>query len=314
MSKILVTGGAGFIASHIIERLLRDGHEVTAIDNFDPYYDPQIKRRNVALFEGDPNFHFIEGSILDRDLVDRLVGEGVDYLYHEAAQAGVRASVENPFKPHEINGTGILILLEAAVKHGVKKFISASSSSVYGTVVYLPFDEKHPNIPVSPYGATKVLAEHYARVYQEIYGIPTISLRYFTVFGPRMRPDLAINIFTHAAYRNETITIFGDGSKTRDFTYISNIVDGNMKVMNKGTGTYNIGSGKRVSVRELAEKIIEFTDSRSDLVFKEDVKGDAMHTWADITKAGNDLDYRVEVDLDEGLKKYVEWVWETDFS
>lgn len=314
MSKILVTGGAGFIASHIIERLLRDGHEVTAIDNFDPYYDPQIKRRNVALFEGDPNFHFIEGSILDRDLVDRLVGEGVDYLYHEAAQAGVRASVENPFKPHEINGTGILILLEAAVMHGVKKFISASSSSVYGTVVYLPFDEKHPNIPVSPYGATKVLAEHYARVYQEIYGMPTISLRYFTVFGPRMRPDLAINIFTHAAYRNKTITIFGDGSKTRDFTYISNIVDGNMKVMNKGTGTYNIGSGKRVSVRELAEKIIEFTDSRSDLVFKEDVKGDAMHTWADITKAGNDLDYRVEVDLDEGLKKYVEWVWETDFS
>lgn len=314
MSKILVTGGAGFIASHIIERLLRDGHEVTAIDNFDPYYDPQIKRRNVALFEGDPNFHFIEGSILDRDLVDRLIGEGVDYLYHEAAQAGVRASVENPFKPHEINGTGILILLEAAVRHGVKKFISASSSSVYGTVVYLPFDEKHPNIPVSPYGATKVLAEHYARVYQEIYGIPTISLRYFTVFGPRMRPDLAINIFTHAAYRNETIAIFGDGTKTRDFTYISNIVDGNMKVMNKGTGTYNIGSGKRVSIWELAEKIIEFTDSRSDLVFKEDVKGDAMHTWADITKAGKDLDYQVEVDLDEGLKKYVAWVWETDFS
>ena len=314
MSRILVTGGAGFIASHIIDRLLRDGHEVTAIDNFDPYYDPEIKRRNVALFKNDPNFNFIEGSILDKDLVDHVMEEGVDYLYHEAAQAGVRASVEDPFKPHEINGTGILILLETAVKHNVKKFISASSSSVYGTVVYLPFDEKHPNIPVSPYGATKVLAEHYTRVYQEIYGIPTISLRYFTVFGPRMRPDLAINIFTHAAYKNETITIFGDGNKTRDFTYISNIVEGNMKVMNKGTGIYNIGSGERVSVRELAEKIIEFTDSRSDLVFRENVKGDAMHTWADITKAESELEYSVDVDLDEGLKKYVEWVWETDFS
>ena len=313
MAKILVTGGAGFIASHIIDRLLKEKHEVVAVDNFDPYYDPEIKKKNVALFDAHPNFRFVEGSILDRKLVDSLIGDGIEYIYHEAAQAGVRASVDNPFKPHEINGTGILHLLEAAVKSDVKKFISASSSSVYGTVVYLPFDEKHPNIPVSPYGATKVLAEHYARIYQEIYGLETISLRYFTVFGQRMRPDLAINIFTHAALKNQDIVIYGDGTKTRDFTYISNMVEGNLKVMHKGTGAFNIGSGKRVSIRELAEKIIDITGADSKLIFRETVKGDAIHTWADISKAQNELDYKVEVDLDEGLKRYVDWVRKTDF-
>jgi UDP-glucose 4-epimerase len=314
MSKILVTGGAGFIGSHIIGRLLQEGHEVVALDNFDPYYDPEIKRRNVALYLDHSNFTFVMGSILDPVTVESLISDGIEYIYHEAAQAGVRASVENPFKPHEINGTGILHLLESAVKHDVKKFISASSSSVYGTVVRLPFDEDHPNIPVSPYGATKVLAEHYARVYQEIYGMPTISLRYFTVFGPRMRPDLAINIFTHLALKNETITIFGDGEKTRDFTYITNIVDGNMKVMHKGTGHYNMGSGKRVSIRELTEKILAITDSSSDLVFEDAVKGDAIHTWADITKAQKELDYEVTVNLDKGLENYIDWVKETEFS
>lgn len=314
MANILVTGGAGFIGSHIIQRLLSERHSVIAVDNLDPYYDPELKRKNVDLYRDHENFTFIEGSILNRDLMESVIGEGIEYIFHEAAQAGVRASVENPYKPHEINGTGILVLLEAAVKHGVKKFISASSSSVYGTVVHLPFDELHPNIPVSPYGATKVLAEHYARVYNEIYGMETISLRYFTVFGPRMRPDLAINIFTHAALKNETITIFGDGEKTRDFTYISNIVEGNMKVMHTGAGAYNIGSGKRVSIRELAEKIIALADSSSDLIFRDAVKGDAIHTWADITKAQRDLNYEVKVDLDEGLKKYVEWVRKTDFS
>jgi len=314
MAKILVTGGAGFIGSHIIERLLSLGHEVIAVDNFDPYYDPTIKRGNVALFDGHPNFTFIEGSILDQELMERIFADGIEYIFHEAAQAGVRASVENPFKPHEINGTGTLRLLEMAVRNGVKKFINASSSSVYGTVVYMPFDEKHPNIPVSPYGATKVLAEHYTRVYHEIYGMDTISLRYFTVFGPRMRPDLAINIFTHAALKNEDIVIFGDGTKTRDFTYITNIVEGNMRVMGKGTGVYNIGSGRRVSIMELAEKIIDITGSKSMIRFRETIKGDAIHTWADITRAQDELDYRVDVDLDQGLKNYVSWVRDTEFS
>ncbi len=314
MASVLVTGGAGFIGSHLIDHLLTDGHEVIAIDNFDPYYDPEIKRRNIGRFMGEPGFRFIEGSILDRDLMESVISEGIEYIYHEAAQAGVRASVENPFKPHEINTTGILNILEAAVKHDVRKLISASSSSVYGTVVYLPFDENHPNLPVSPYGATKLVAEHYARIYQELYGMETISLRYFTVFGPRMRPDLAINIFTHAAHRNETININGDGSKTRDFTYISNIVEGNMAVMHKGSGIYNIGSGVRVSIKELAEKIIAITDSKSHIMFRDTVMGDAIHTLADISKAEKELDYRVDVDLDEGLRRYVDWVRETEYS
>lgn len=313
MASVLVTGGAGFIGSHIIHRLLTHGHDVVCVDNYDPYYDPAIKRANVKLFEGHPDFTFREGSILDGPLMDSILKEGIEYIFHEAAQAGVRASVENPFKPHEINGTGTLALLEGAVKHGVRKFINASSSSVYGTVVRLPFDEQHPTIPVSPYGATKVLAEHYARVYHEIHGLETISLRYFTVFGPRMRPDLAMNIFTHAALRNETITIYGDGTKTRDFTFISNIVDGNMKVMQRGTGAYNIGSGSRISIRELAEKIIDLAGSDSEIIFKEAVRGDALHTWADISRARRELGYEVTVDLDEGLKRYVEWVRDTDF-
>ena len=314
MARVLVTGGAGFIGSHLIERLLSDGHEVIALDNLDPYYDPTLKKRNIALFQDNPNFEFVHGSITDRALVDRILSTGVEYIYHEAAQAGVRASVENPFKPHEVNGTGILQLLESAVRHDVKKFINASSSSVYGTVVYLPFDEKHPTLPVSPYGATKVLAEHYCRIYQEIHGMDTISLRYFTVFGPRMRPDLAINIFTHRALKNEPIEIFGDGRKTRDFTYISNIVEANLTVMNKGTGVYNIGSGERVSIKELAEKIIRLTDSHSEIKHSESVKGDAVHTWADISRAEEVLDYRVKVPLDEGLKHYIEWVKKNDFQ
>jgi len=307
MSRIVVTGGAGFIGSHIAERLLSDGHEVISVDNYDPYYDPLLKRENTALLQRYPDFRFVEGSILDRGLVDDIMKGGVDYVYHEAAQAGVRISVEDPFKPLEVNARGTLILLEACKKHGVRKFINASSSSVYGTVRYMPFDEVHPLIPVSPYGGTKVLAEHYCRIYHELHGIDYVSLRYFTVFGERMRPDLAITIFTQKALKNEPITIFGDGKKTRDFTYISNIVEGNIKIMERGAGEYNFGCCKSASIQELAEKIIRITDSRSEIEYTEAVKGDAMHTLASIDKAKNEIGYEPEISLDEGLERYVEW-------
>lgn len=303
--KYLVTGGAGFIGSHLCERLVEKG-EVICLDNFDPYYDPQIKRKNIELLLQLPSFELVEGSILDNGLLHRLL-EDVDYVFHNSAQAGVKVSVSDPFKTHEVNATGTLNILKAGLDSGVKKIINASSSSVYGKVSYLPFDEKHPTVPISPYGVSKLSAEHYCRVFNELYGLETISLRYFTVFGPRMRPDLAIHIFTKKALNNEPIEIFGDGEKTRDFTYIENIVNGNMLAMKCGSGTYNIGGGERVSVNDLARKIVANTGSQSEIIYSPALKGDAEHTWSDISKARKEFGYEPRIGLDEGLKRYVHW-------
>ncbi|MDD4254479.1 MAG: SDR family oxidoreductase [Methanofollis sp.] len=305
--RALVTGGAGFIGSHIIARLLGEGHEVVCLDNFDPYYDPAVKRENIAPFASDMNFTPVEGDIRDSRLLAQVL-EDVDYVFHEAAQAGVRISVDDPIKPHEVNATGTLTLLLAARDAGVRKVIYASSSSVYGTVKYLPFDEYHPTLPVSPYGVSKLMAEHYCRAFDDLYDLPTCSLRYFTVYGPRMRPDLAISIFTRHALKNEPITIFGDGEKTRDFTYIDDIVDANIIAMTKGKGVYNIGGGHRVSIQTLAEKIIEITGSASETRYAEAVKGDAEHTFAGTEKAKRELGWAPQTTLEEGLKRYTAWV------
>ena len=305
--RALVTGGAGFIGSHIIERLLSESHEVVCIDSFDRFYDPAIKRKNIAPFIPHEGFTLLEGDINDRDLLPQAL-EGSDYVFHEAAQAGVRISVEDPMKPHTANATGTLALLQACVEAGVKKVINASSSSVYGTVRYLPFDEEHPTLPVSPYGVTKLAAEHYCRVFSAIHDLPTVSLRYFTVFGPRMRPDLAISIFTRKALAGEPLVIFGDGTKTRDFTYIDDIVEANMLAMKRGKGEYNIGGGHHISIRELAEAIIAVVGSSSQIFFDSPVKGDAEHTFADTNKAQRELGWHHQVLLDEGLRRYAAWV------
>ena len=304
--RILVTGGAGFIGSHIVERLLGDGHEVICLDNFDPYYDPEIKRRNIQPFREDRNFTLEISDIQDRGTLVRLL-EDTDYVFHEAAQAGVRISVDDPVKPHEVNATGTLNLLEAARDSSVRKIINASSSSVYGTVEYLPFDEGHPRRPVSPYGVSKLAAEEYCRIFSELYGLKTVSLRYFTVYGPRMRPDLAISIFIRKAFANEPITIFGDGTKTRDFTSIEDIVRANLIAMQKGAGPYNIGGGHRVSIQTLAETIVEITGSTSEIRYADAVKGDAEHTFADTKQAEHDLGWLPEVSLEEGLRRYAAW-------
>ncbi len=230
MSKIVVTGGAGFIGSHIVEEVARE-NEVVILDNLDDYYSPALKRQNLAILLKNPNVSFIEGDITDLSLVKSVINADVDYVFHEAAQAGVRISVDNPFKPNDINVVGTLNVLQASLDAGVKRVINASSSSVYGKVKYLPFDESHPTQPVSPYGVSKLAAEHYCRVFYEVYGLPTVSLRYFTVYGPRMRPDLAISIFTRKMLANEPITVFGDGNQTRDFTYIDDIVRVNLRLL-----------------------------------------------------------------------------------
>jgi len=280
---------------------------VICLDNFDPYYDPAIKLKNIEKFQSDSHFTLIKGDILDKKLLTTILKD-VDYIFHEAAQAGVSISVENAMRAHENNATGTLTLLEAARNSDSKKIINASSSSVYGTVKYLPFDEDHPTYPISPYGVSKLMAEHYCRVFTDLYGLPSVSLRYFTVYGPGIRPDLAIHLFTRQALKNEPLTIFGTGDKTRDFTYIDDIVDANLLSLTKGNGVYNIGGGHRVSIHELAEKIIEITRSSSIIEYKESKKGDAEHTFANTKKAHGELGWSPKISLDQGLKRYVEWV------
>ena len=229
--KVLVTGGAGFIGGHICERLLQEGYDVVCLDNFDPYYDPQLKRNNIEALLNDKRFKLVEGDIRDQGLVQELLSHDVAHVFHYAAQAGVRASIANPLKTNEVNASGTLNILQACLNSNVRNIINASSSSVYGKVEYLPLDESHPNAPVSTYGVSKLMAEHYSRVFAEIYGLKIVSFRLFTVYGPRMRPDLAISIFAKRALENGTIEIFGDGTKTRDFTYIDDVVEANMSAM-----------------------------------------------------------------------------------
>jgi len=234
--------------------------------------------------------------------------EDVDFIFHEAAQAGVQISVENALKTHENNATGTLTLLECARHADVKKIINASSSSVYGKTEYLPFDEKHPACPISPYGVSKLLTEHYCRVYEELYGLKSVSLRYFTVYGPNMRPDLAISIFSRRALINEQISLFGDGNKTRDFTFIEDIVNANMLVMRKGSGIYNVGGGHNVSIRHLAEKIIEITQSSSQIIYQESVPGDVVHTFANTDLIRKEVGWYPKTTLEEGLRRYIKWL------
>ena len=310
MSKIVITGGAGFIGSHIAENLAKSGHEIVIVDNLDTYYPKNIKQNNmkIALESGDVSF--IEADITDLNRLKEIIDTGIDYVYHEAAQAGVRISVQDPFKPNNINVIGTLNVLKASLDANVKKVINASSSSVYGKVKYLPFDEEHPTIPVSPYGVSKLAAEHYSRVFYEVYGLPTISLRYFTVYGPRMRPDLAIWKFTQKILNDESIIIFGDGTQTRDFTYIDDIVKANVKLLKtkRADGkTMNLGSGNRISVNDLVKLLEEISGQKAKKIYDKIQKGDAEHTLSNIRLAEKLVGYKPDVDISKGLRKFVEW-------
>ncbi|MCQ6963414.1 SDR family NAD(P)-dependent oxidoreductase [Methanolobus chelungpuianus] len=310
MPKIVVTGGAGFIGSHIAESLAKDGHEIVIVDNLDPYYSVDIKQKNIDIVLASGDASFINADVTDLNAMKEIIDSTVDYVYHEAAQAGVRISVEDPFKPNNVNVVGTLNVLKASLEADVKKVINASSSSVYGKVKYLPFDEKHPTEPVSPYGVSKLAAEHYCRVFYEVYGLPTTSLRYFTVYGPRMRPDLAISIFTKKMLANEPITVFGDGEQTRDFTYIDDVVEANRRLLNnKSTDNIimNIGSGKRISINDLINALKQITSSCSEVIFTSEQKGDAEATLSDVTLAAGIIDFTPAIPLKEGLQKFVNW-------
>jgi UDP-glucose 4-epimerase len=232
-------------------------------------------------------------------------------VFHEAAQAGVRASVDDPFKPNRVNVLGTMNLLVGARDSGVERFVNASSSSVYGKVAYLPFDEHHPTSPVSPYGVTKLAAEHYCRVFTEVYGIPTISLRYFTVYGPRMRPDLAVPRFSKRLLVGEPPVVFGDGEQTRDMTFIDDVVEANLRLLDPTVElrgqAINVGSSRRISVNELLDVLRDLTGSDVEAVYQETAVGDARDTWAAIDAASDLIGYSPSTTLEQGISRFLEW-------
>ena len=312
--NILVTGGAGFIGGHIAEQLAATGHDITILDKFVPYYDLGIKDHNVeatreAAAANGGSCTLVRDTLTDAELVNDLVAD-TDVVYHQAAQAGVRKSVEEPAKVNRYNVDGTVNVLEASRKHDVKRVVVASSSSVYGKPEYLPYDEAHPTTPVSPYGVSKLATEQYARVYSEIYGLPTVSLRYFTVYGPRMRPNMAMTNFVSRCLHSEPPVIYGSGEQTRDFTYVEDIRRVNEQLLTDDGADgeiLNIGSTDNIDIQTLAEVIRDEIDPSLDIVYDDPREGDAEHTHADVSKANELLGYEPTVDICEGVRKFIDW-------
>lgn len=304
----LVTGCAGFIGSHLAERLLREGYEVVGVDCFTDYYARGIKEENLRHSLGSEKFTFIEENILDLDL-GKLLG-GVDYIFHQAAQAGVRASWGERFSEYTDNNIlATQRLLEACRGKAIRKFVHGGSSSVYGSASRLPMGEDDLPRPVSPYGVSKLASDNLCYLYWKNFGVPTLTLRYFTVYGPRQRPDMAFYRFTRAIHEGGEITVFGDGTQTRDFTYISDIVEANLLAAERGREgeIFNIGGGSRISLMEAIRVLEEITGRRARLKYLEAQKGDVRDTFADISKAEGALGYEPKVSIRDGLENFVEW-------
>ena len=257
--NFLVTGGAGFIGSHLVERLLAEGHHVLCLDNFDEFYDPALKRRNLRQVLEDPKFRLIEGDLREERILERIFGEEkIDIVAHLAARAGVRPSIQNPLLYAEVNIRGTLNLLEACRRNNIGRLVFASSSSVYGNNRKIPFAENDPvDNPISPYAATKKAGELICHTYHHLYGIHIACLRYFTVYGPRQRPEMAIHQFTRLIHEGKKVTLFGDGSSRRDYTYIDDAVAGTMEALIQATGyeIYNIGESQTISLLEMMRTI-----------------------------------------------------------
>lgn len=307
--KILVTGAAGFIGSHLAERLLKEGYAVRGVDSFLDYYPRRIKEHNVGGLNGKKGFEFIEGDILDLDLV-KLLG-GVDAVFHQAAIAGVRSSWGAGFDEYVRNNIlGTQLLLEACRDGELKRFVYASSSSVYGDCDELPIKETSPVRPVSPYGVTKLSGEQLAYLYYKGYGVPVVSLRYFTVYGPRQRPDMAFHKFLTAVITGGEIEVYGTGEQTRDFTYIVDAVEANLSAFSDGVNgeAYNVGGGSRIKLIECIRLIEEISGKKANLRFTDPQRGDAKHTYADVSKAKKDFGYSPVFGIREGLTEHYNWL------
>jgi UDP-glucuronate 4-epimerase len=311
--KVLVTGAAGFIGSHLCDKLLADGRQVVGVDNFDDFYEPKVKWRNLENSLAHDNFGLIEADIRDVSAMNDAMGQGFDVIVHLAARAGVRPSIEKPVLYADVNVSGTVVMLEAARQHNVRKFIFGSSSSVYGNNEKVPFSEEdNVDFPISPYAATKKACELICHTYHSLYGIDMTCLRYFTVYGPRQRPDLAIHKFARLIEQDESIPVFGDGSMTRDFTYIDDIISGTIAAIDKcaGYNVYNLGESKPVKLSKLIEHIERALGKKAKKQYLPEQPGDVERTYADISRARRELGYKPRTNIKQGLAKFVQWLRE----
>jgi UDP-glucuronate 4-epimerase len=309
--KVLVTGVAGFIGSHLCERLLDDGSQVVGVDNFDDFYDPKIKRRNIEQCLQNKNFQLIEADIRDSAAMEKTISDGIEIIVHMAARPGVRPSIAKPKLYADVNINGTVVLLEAAKKHKIGKFIFGSSSSVYGNNKKVPFSEEDSvDFPISPYAATKKAGELLCHTYHHLYGISITCLRLFTVYGPRQRPDLAIHKFAKLIEQARPIPVYGDGTMMRDFTYIDDIIDGTTAAMQKCSGfnIYNLGESRPISVNDLITEIEKALGKKAVKEYVPPQPGDVERTFADVTKAVKELGYNPKTTIQTGLEKFVEWL------
>lgn len=320
MKTYLVTGGAGFIGSTLSDRLLRENNKVIVVDNFCDFYDPKIKEKNVKESLGNSNYHLYRVDIRDDKELSKVFNENkIDGIFHLAAMAGVRPSIENPILYQEVNGIGTQNILEEAKKNNIKNLVMASSSSVYGNCKEVPFKEDFiVDYAISPYAATKKSNEVMAHVYHHLFNMNIIMLRFFTVFGPRQRPDLAINKFTRLMLDGKEIPMFGDGSTSRDYTYVDDIVDGIIKSMNyveNNDNVYeiiNLGNSSPISLKEMISIIGETIGVEPVINQLPMQPGDVERTYADISKARKLLNYEPQTSFKSGIEKFVEWYKENE--
>lgn len=309
----MITGGAGFIGSHLVRKLLSGNKwNVTVVDNFDEFYSPRMKRGNIRTLLDNPSFHLFENNICDTEGLRRVFESGrFDAMVHLAARAGVRPSLEAPGKYAETNVMGTLNLLEMARKFGVGKFVFGSSSSVYGNRASGPFSESDDvSKPISPYAATKVAGEALCHTYTHLYGIRTVCLRFFTVYGPRQRPDLAIRKFTELISKGEPIPVYGDGTTKRDYTYVDDIIQGVHAAVhyeNTDHEVINLGESETVELNRLIRLLEDALGQKAVIERKDTQPGDVPHTYADISRAKKLLKYDPKIKIEEGITRFVEW-------
>ncbi|MDD5135418.1 MAG: GDP-mannose 4,6-dehydratase [Phycisphaerae bacterium] len=309
--KFLITGAAGFIGSYLCERLIANGNTIVGLDNFDPFYDRKIKEANIKSLLKSKEFKLIEGDIRDADCVQSICKDGIEIIIHLAAKAGVRPSIEDPVGYADTNINGTLVMLEAAKKFDIKKFIFASSSSVYGNNKKVPFTETdNVDFPISPYAATKKAGELICYTYHHLYKIDISCLRFFTVYGPRQRPDLAIHKFAKLISAGKPILVFGDGSMMRDFTYIDDIIDGTVAAIDKCSGyeIYNLGESRPIRLDDLIGEIEKSLGKKAIIKRLPLQPGDVKQTYADVSKAEKLLSYNPNTEIAVGLQKFIDWL------
>lgn len=310
-NNVLITGGAGFIGSHLSEIILKAGKTVICVDDLNNYYDPQLKRANLARLFRDPQFVYEYGDIRDLKLLEDVFNKyNIDAVVHLAARAGVRPSVESPFLYSDVNVRGTLNILECCKSFRVPKLVFISSSSVYGNNRKVPFHEDDLLVSLaSPYASTKMAGEALCQSYHHLYGISIGCLRLFTVYGPRQRPDMAINKFASSMLRGEPIIVYGDGSSRRDYTYVKDIVDGIIRTLEARLGfeIFNIGNSQTVELSRLISLLEKEINTKAKIVREPAHPGDVPVTYADISKASELLGYKPEVSIEEGISRYIDW-------